>query len=52
MRATARNPIEETFAGLMLFCARGDEIDMRQALSRYPIRMTTVREYADRVLAG
>lgn len=52
MRANARNPVEETFAGLMLFCARGDEIDMRQTLSRYPIRMTTVREYADRVLAG
>jgi uncharacterized protein YbjT (DUF2867 family) len=52
MRATAKNPVEETFAGLMLFCARGDEIDMRQTLSRYPVRMTTVREYADRVLAG
>jgi NADH dehydrogenase len=52
MRANAKNPIEETFAGLMLFCARGDEIDMRDTLRRYPRRLTTIREYADRVLAG
>jgi uncharacterized protein YbjT (DUF2867 family) len=52
MRANATNPIEETFAGLMLFCARGDEIDMREILRRYPRRLTTVREYAERVLAG
>lgn len=52
MRANAKSPVEETFAGLMLFCARGDEIDMAPTLARYPLRMTTVREYADRVLAG
>jgi uncharacterized protein YbjT (DUF2867 family) len=50
MKAAATNPVEETFAGLMLFCARGDEIDMRETLRRYPMRMTTVREYAERVL--
>ena len=52
MKANAKSPVEETFAGLMLFVGKGDEIDMRQTLSRYPLRMTTVREYADRVLAG
>lgn len=52
MKAAATNPVEETFAGLMLFCAGGDEIDMRETLARYPLRMTTVREYADRVLSG
>jgi hypothetical protein len=36
----------------MLFVAGGDAIDMRQMLQRYPRRMTTVREYADRVLSG
>ena len=51
MKAAATNPVEETFAGLMLFCAGGDEIDMRETLRRYPIRMTTVREYAEGVLA-
>ena len=52
MRANAKSPVEETFAGLMLFVGRGDEIDMRPTLARYPVRLTTVREYAERVLAG
>jgi uncharacterized protein YbjT (DUF2867 family) len=52
MRTNAKTPVEETFAGLMLFVGRGDEIDMRPTLERYPLRMATVREYADRVLAG
>ena len=37
MKAAATNPVEETFAGLMLFCAGGDEIDMRETLGRYPV---------------
>jgi NADH dehydrogenase len=52
MKANAKNPVEETFAGLMLFVGRGDEIDMQPTLKRYPRRLTTVREYAERVLAG
>jgi len=52
MRANAKSPVEETFAALMLWVGRGDEIDMRPTLSRYPTRLTSVREYADRVLAG
>ena len=50
MKAAATNSVEETFAGLMLFCAGGDAIDMRDTLRRYPIRLTTVREYAESVL--
>jgi len=50
MKANARTPVEETFAGLMLSFASGDEIDMRETLRRYPVRMTTVREYAESVL--
>lgn len=50
MKASATNPVEETFAGLMLLVAGGDEIDMRETLRRYPVRMTTVREYAEGVL--
>lgn len=52
MKANASNPIEDTFAGLMLFTAGGDEIDMIQTLARFPARLTSVRDYADRVLAG
>jgi hypothetical protein len=52
MRRNAKSPVEETFAGLMLFVGRGDEIDMQPTLKRYPVRLTSVREYAERVLAG
>lgn len=52
MKANAKNPIEETFAGLQLVYARGFEVDMRPTLSLFPVRLTSVREYADRVLAG
>ena len=51
MKAKATNPVEETFAGLMLLVAGGDEVDMRETLRRYPVRMTSVREYAEGVLA-
>jgi len=48
----ATNPVEETFAGLQLFYARGFEVDVKPTLARFPMRLTSVREYADRVLAG
>ena len=51
-KAKATNPVEETFAGLQLFYARGFEVDVKPTLARFPMRLTTVREYADRVLAG
>jgi uncharacterized protein YbjT (DUF2867 family) len=52
MKSNAKTPVEETFAALMLSCTNGDEIDMGPTLSRFPVRLTSVREYADRVLAG
>jgi NADH dehydrogenase len=52
MKSNAKTPVEETFAALMLSCTNGDEIDMHPTLSRFPVRLTSVREYADRVLAG
>lgn len=51
-KANAKNPVEETFAGLQLFYARGFEVDTKPTLARFPMRLTSVREYADRVLAG
>lgn len=52
MKAAATNPLEETFAGLMLFYAGGDAVDMRETLRRFPTRMTTVREYAEGVASA
>jgi uncharacterized protein YbjT (DUF2867 family) len=51
-KVNAKNPVEETFAGLQLFYARGFEVDTKPTLTRFPMRLTSVREYADRVLAG
>jgi len=48
--ARATDPLEQTFAGLMLQYAAGDAIDMRRLLERIPLRLTSVRDYAKRVL--
>ena len=39
----------KTFAALMLGCALGDEIDMRETLGDFPIRLTSVRDHARQV---
>jgi uncharacterized protein YbjT (DUF2867 family) len=49
-KVNAKNPVEETFAGLQLFYARGFEVDTKPTLTRFPMRLTSVREYADGVL--
>jgi uncharacterized protein YbjT (DUF2867 family) len=47
---SANNPLEKSFAGLMLQYAHGDAIDMRGLLQSIPVRLTSVREYARAVL--
>lgn len=46
---SATNSYDRTFAALMLAFARGDEIPMDRTLERYPVRMLSVRDYAQRV---
>jgi uncharacterized protein YbjT (DUF2867 family) len=46
----ANDPLEKSFAGLMLQYAQGDAIDMRGLLESIPFRLTSVREYARTVL--
>ena len=48
-KKTARDPLEESFAGLMLHYASGDRIDMRNLLSKIHVEMTSVKEYARQV---
>ncbi|MBN2214507.1 MAG: NmrA family NAD(P)-binding protein [Bacteroidales bacterium] len=43
---TAADPMEKSFAGLMLCVANGDPIDMKDTLSKFPIKLKSVREYA------
>lgn len=48
---TASDPLRKSYASLMLSAARGDEVPMEQVLEHFPVQMTTVEDYARRVIA-
>jgi uncharacterized protein YbjT (DUF2867 family) len=50
-RDEATDPMQESFAALMLCVAHGDPIDMENVLQTFPIKLTTVREYARSVVS-
>lgn len=50
--AAATDPLDRSFAGLMLDYARGDAIPMGETLQRVPVRLTSVRDYARTVLGA
>ncbi|MCA1601205.1 MAG: SDR family oxidoreductase [Acidobacteria bacterium] len=43
---SATDPVQESFAGLMLKCAAGQVIDASDGLERFPMKLTSVRDYA------
>ncbi len=45
-KASAPDPLSESFAALMLGVAMGSEIDMKKTLTDFPLQLTSVREYA------
>jgi len=45
-RASATDPLQHSFASLMLFCASGDTIDMSKTLRQFSIRPKSIRDYA------
>jgi uncharacterized protein YbjT (DUF2867 family) len=45
-RASATDSLQQSFAGLMLGYADGDEIDMSETLSNIPVPLTSIEEYA------
>ena len=51
-KTAATDPMQDSFAGLMIAYAHGDAIDMRPTLERVPVELTSVRDYARRVLAA
>ena len=51
-REGATNPVERTFADLMLAAARGDTIEMSEMLRRFPISLKSVREFAKSVTSS
>jgi uncharacterized protein YbjT (DUF2867 family) len=48
----ARDPMQKSFAALMCSLGDGDVIDMGRTLERFPLRLTSVREYAARAVGG
>jgi NADH dehydrogenase len=48
-RDAATNPLEESFAGLMLACTQDWAVDMSEVSKNFAIKLTTVREYAQSV---
>jgi hypothetical protein len=45
-RETANDPLQQSFAGLMLYYSQGDIIDMRETLQKFPTQLTSVRDFA------
>jgi uncharacterized protein YbjT (DUF2867 family) len=48
----ATDPMQRTFAALMLACARGHDAAPADVLQKFPIKMTTVHEFAARAASG
>jgi uncharacterized protein YbjT (DUF2867 family) len=50
-RDEATDPMQKSFSGLMLCVANGDPINMEELLQEFPIKLTSVKEYAQSVVA-
>ena len=51
-KAAASNPVELTFADLILTVAQGDSIDMIDTFKKFSVRPKSIREYAEMVTRG
>ncbi|MDQ2976015.1 MAG: SDR family oxidoreductase [Acidobacteriota bacterium] len=45
-KKTADDPLQQSFAGLMLYYAAGNVIDMRETLQKFPVELTSLKVYA------
>ena len=48
----ATDELQKSFAGLMLFSSGGHEVDMTPVLASFPIELTSVDDFAKRVVRG
>ncbi len=46
--AGATEPMQKSFAGLMCCMASGDLIDMHETLKKFPVQLTSVKEFAQK----
>ena len=45
-KESTSDPLEQSFVGLMLYYSRGETIDMQATLQKFPVQLTSVRDYA------
>jgi uncharacterized protein YbjT (DUF2867 family) len=43
----AEDPMQKSFSGLMLCLANGDRIDMKEVQGKFPVRLTSVKDYVN-----
>ena len=46
----AADPLQKVFAGVMIFYANGDAIDMKPVLEKIQVKLHSVKDYAKAVL--
>lgn len=46
----AQDPLQKAFAALMIFYANGDAMDMKPVLEKMPVKLHSVKDYANTVL--
>lgn len=51
-KASAADPLQESFAALMLTYAKGDPVEMEATLKAFPLQLASVRDYAEGVLSS
>jgi NADH dehydrogenase len=50
--STATDELQKSFAGLMLFSAHGHEVDMTSVLKSFPVKLTSVDDFANNTVRG
>ena len=50
--STASDELQKSFAGLMLFSANGHEVDMSGLLKSFPVKLTSVDDFAKSIAGG
>jgi uncharacterized protein YbjT (DUF2867 family) len=46
----ADDPMQKSFSGLMLCVANGDRIDMKEILVKFPVKLTSVKDFVNSVV--
>lgn len=46
----AEDPMQKSFSGLMLCVANGDQIDMKDVLSKFPVELMSVKDFAKSIV--